>query len=353
MKRVVDLSVARLELRTTFQIAHGASDFRDVLRVSLAQSGEIVGRGEAAPVRYLGDSLDEAREYVEHHAGAAARIMGGSSVSPADIDAALPRRGSRAGRAALEMALLDAVSSAAGVSMRQFLNVPEAEIARYVTSVTLPIAEPARLVELCAARREARILKVKLGGAADLAALGVIVDARPDATLRIDANAGWTEPRAREVIVGMRQLLGDRPERVEFIEQPFAGIDATPIERLRREWPGARFFADEPIRDVEDVHRAARIFDGVNVKVQKAGGLVAAMECMRAARDEGLAILLGCMIESSLGVTAAAALAGMAHALDLDGPLLIANDDYEGLSFHEDGRFVLPDRPGIGARLLG
>ncbi|MBL9130883.1 MAG: hypothetical protein JNG86_06780 [Verrucomicrobiaceae bacterium] len=192
-------------------------------------------------------------------------------------------------------------------------------------------------------------MKLKLGSGdlgLDIATVSVARMAAPDADLILDVNGGWDPVQAPAMI---EKLAGYEPA---LIEQPIHhrhGIDDW--ANLRVELPSSSppIFVDESAQNAEDVAALAPFVDGVNVKLLKCGSFDGALAMIAAARAEGLGVLLGCMIESSLGTTAAAHLAPWADWIDLDGHLHVANDDFDGLRFSESGELVMPMRPGIGA----
>ncbi len=320
-----------LHLRTTFRIAHGASDTRQTV---LLQLGD--GWGEAAPVSYHGESVDQVLAFIERHRPALAQ-----AAEPAAIRAILGQLdgGSRAGRAAVDLALHDALGKRLGVSLRTLLGLEGLPIPP--TSFTLAIAEPELLRAQAAAAAHYPILKIKLGGPADLASLAIIRAAAPNSRLRVDANAGWTLAQAEQMIPALIE------HSVELIEQPLAVDDHAGYAALHARGYPVPIFADEPIRSAADVARWAPNVNGVNIKLMKTGGIVGALEAIATARAHGLQVMLGCMIETSLGVAAAAALAGLADYVDLDGPLLISNDPTSGLRY-EGAQIVPPAGPGLG-----
>jgi L-alanine-DL-glutamate epimerase-like enolase superfamily enzyme len=183
------------------------------------------------------------------------------------------------------------------------------------------------------------VLKVKLGSDDDREMLTAVRDTT-DRPLRVDANEGWTIAGALERLEWLARL------GVEFVEQPLPADRLEQTRALRRRSP-LPFFADESVHTAADVPRLVGAFDGINVKLMKCGGLGEALRLIAVARAHGLRVMLGCMIETSLGVTAAAQLAPLADAADLDGNLLIANDPFEGVKVAR-GRLVLPDAPGLG-----
>jgi L-alanine-DL-glutamate epimerase-like enolase superfamily enzyme len=211
------------------------------------------------------------------------------------------------------------------------------------TSFTIAIAEPAEMARLAVEAARYPILKLKLGSDDDSARLAAVRAARPDARLRVDANAGWS---AEEAVARLRHL--ERYE-LEMVEQPTAKHDIAGMGYVQAH-TDLPIVADESVQSLADLEAlAAAGVRGINLKLMKVGGLAPGVAMLRRARELGLKVMLGCMIETSLGTTAMAHLAGLADWLDLDAPLLIADDPFEGLTYGDDARVHLPDRPGIGA----
>jgi len=190
------------------------------------------------------------------------------------------------------------------------------------------------------------IIKVKLGPDDTEGALAAIRSAT-NARLRVDANAGWTAQQALDLIPRLEQY------DLEFIEQPLPIGDAEAYRWLHQELrqKGVRLgiFADESVKTSPDVAQYAGAIDGVVVKLMKTGGLREALRAIHTARAHGMQVMLSCMVESSVGVTAAAHLAPLCDFLDLDGPLLVANDPFVGLTY-EGANLTLPDGPGLGVQ---
>ena len=325
-----------LQLRNTFRIAHGASDTRQTV---LLQIGD--GWGEGAPVSYHGESVDQVLAFIARHRPILEQID-----DPAAIRATLAQLhpGSRAGRAAVDLALHDALGKRLGVGLRALLGLAELPIPP--TSFTLAIAAPDVLREQALAAAHYPILKVKLGGPADLDSVAVIRAAAPDSRLLVDANAGWSLRQAERMIPALIE------HKVELIEQPLAVDDHAGYAALHARGYAVPIFADEPIKSAADVARWAPLVDGVNIKLMKTGGIVGALEAIATARAHGLRVMVGCMIETGLGVAAAAAIAGLADYADLDGPLLISNDPTSGLRY-EGARIMPPTGPGLGITFEG
>ena len=162
-----------------------------------------------------------------------------------------------------------------------------------------------------------------------------------DLPLRVDANEGWTLAEARELLPALVGL------NVELIEQPFPAGERDAFRELRAVASGIPLVVDEGCHTLRDVADVAGYADGVNLKLAKTGGIREAVRMIHAARALGLVVMLGCMIESSLGISAAGQFASLCDFVDLDGHLLISDDPCEGLAL-EDGRIVLSQRPGLG-----
>jgi L-Ala-D/L-Glu epimerase len=166
-------------------------------------------------------------------------------------------------------------------------------------------------------------------------------EAAPAARLRIDGNEGWTLEEARDALPLLVEL------GVELVEQPFAVADVDAYRALRELEPRPAVVIDEGCRDLGDVAGIAAYADGINVKLAKAGGVREALRMVHAARALGLRVMLGCMVESQLGIAAAAQIASLVDDVDLDGHLLLAEQPWVGLGLDE-GRVVCSEAPGLG-----
>ena len=246
-------------------------------------------------------------------------------------------------RAAVDLALHDRLARRRGVPLYRLLDLPAPTA--LPTSFTIAIAEPDEMARLAVEAARYPILKLKLGSDDDAARLAAVRAARPDARLRVDANAGWS---AEEAVARLRQI--ERYE-LEMVEQPTAKHDIAGMGYVQAhtELP---IVADESVQSLADLEAlAAAGVRGINLKLMKVGGLAPGVAMLRRARELGLKVMLGCMIETSLGTTAMAHLAGLADWLDLDAPLLIADDPFDGLTYGEAAQVHVPERPGIGAVL--
>jgi L-alanine-DL-glutamate epimerase-like enolase superfamily enzyme len=318
-----------LELRTTFRIAHGADDRRFNVLARLDD-----GLGEAAAVTYHGETQSGIMDYLARVADIVDKFD-----DPFLIEEILNRLplGSQASRAAIDIALHDLWGKRVGQPLYRIFGLDPMRLP--LTSFTIAMDEP----EIMAQRAKESglpIIKIKVGGPNDEAMVAAIRNAT-DAKLRVDANAGWTREQAAAMIPRLVQY------DLEFIEQPLPVGDVEGLRWLRGQKFGVPIFADEPVKTAHDVAAHAGAVDGVVIKVMKTGGLREALRAIHTARALDMQVMLSCMVESSIGVTAAAHLAPLADYADLDGPLLIRNDRFEGVRY-DGARMILPDKPGLG-----
>ncbi len=316
-----------LNLRTPFRIAHGVSQQRFNVFVHLDE-----GLGEGAVVPYYGDTQQGLVDYVL----AAADHVGDDPFLIEDILDRLPP-GPQAAKAAVDIALHDLVGKRLGQPLYRLFGVNPDRLP--LTSFTIAMDEPA-LMALRARESGLPIFKIKLGSDQDEAMVAAIRGVT-SARLRVDANAGWTREQAAQLIPRLKQY------DIEFVEQPLAAEDVEGVGWLKQQHFGVPIFADESIKTSRDIARHAGAIDGVVIKLMKTGGLREALRAIHVARAHDLQIMLSCMVETSVGVTAAAHLAPLCDYADLDGPLLIANDPYRGVQF-DGARLTLPHAPGLG-----
>lgn len=323
-----------LDLKTPFRIAHGTSLQRYNVLVRL-EEGPDEGVGEAPAVVYYGETQDVILDYL-------ARVpeLGDD---PFDLDAVLSRLplGSRAARAAIDVALHDLWGKRLKQPLYRLFGLNPEALPR--TSFTIAMDEPSEM-----ARRAKEsgypILKIKLGGDQDEAIVSAIRRAT-DATLRVDANAGWSREEAARLIPRLAE------QDLELVEQPLAAEDLEGLrwlrQRMKSEGVKVPILADESVHTSQDVARLAGAVDGVVIKLMKTLGIREALRAIHTARALDMQVMLSCMVETSVGVTAAAHLAPLCDYVDLDGPLLIANDPYRGLRY-QGARLLLPPGPGLG-----
>jgi L-alanine-DL-glutamate epimerase-like enolase superfamily enzyme len=228
-------------------------------------------------------------------------------------------------KAAVNVALLDGAARKAGKPIYDLLGLGFTE-KKHVTSFSIGIDTPDVIYQKTLAAEPYPVLKLKVGAAGDRENMAALRRAAPVKTVRVDANEGWTTKE--EALRNIEWLAKD--PHIEFIEQPMPAT--TPPQDLA--WLKSRsplpLFGDESYHHASDVSLCAECYHGVNVKLLKTGGVSAAYEALQAARKAGLKTMIGCMIETSILITAAAHLAELTNHLDIDGNILINNDPYAG-----------------------
>jgi L-alanine-DL-glutamate epimerase-like enolase superfamily enzyme len=323
-----------LTLAEAFGIARGSRTSQTVVQVELEHDG-VVGMGEAAAVYYRGESVDAVAEFLSV---TAPPLVGDDPFALEAIEERLEDvDGVSGGKAALDAALHDWIGKKLGVPLWRLLGLsPEAP----PTSFTIGIDTIEGTRDRVRRAREFRVLKVKVGGAEDLERLEAVRE-ESDLPLRVDANEGWTLDSARELMPELIRL------GVEFVEQPFPAEDIDSFTALGELHPRLPVVVDEGCQSLGDVAPAAAYADGIVVKLAKSGGVREAVRMIHAARALGLRVMLGCMVESQLGLAPAVAIASLADWVDLDGHLLLAEQPFTGLRF-EDGRVLPSGEPGLG-----
>jgi L-Ala-D/L-Glu epimerase len=333
----MELRVAtkELALAEAFGIARGSRTSQTVVQVELEHEG-ILGRGEASAVYYRGESVDAVVEFLSTTAPS---LVGDDPFALEDIEERLEDvDGLSGGKSALDAALHDWVGKRLDVPLWRLLGLaPRAPH----TSFTIGIDTVEGTRDRVRRASEFRALKIKVGGAEDLERLEAVREEAPGAAIRVDANEGWTLDSARGLMPELIRL------GVEFVEQPFPAADFDSFNALKEVHPRLPVIIDEGCQNLADVAPAAAYADGINVKLAKSGGVREALRMIHAARALNLHVMLGCMVQSQLGVAPAAAIASLADWVDLDGHLLLAEQPYAGLRF-EDGRVLPSAEPGLG-----
>jgi L-alanine-DL-glutamate epimerase-like enolase superfamily enzyme len=330
----VEARIVRLELAETFVISRESTDFAEVVHVALSHEGT-TGYGEAAPVERYDESAKTAKRFVEEHA----ELLGEDPFALEDIGerlAAVP--GEQAAKAALDGALHDLQGKLLGLPSARLLGVPRSGPP---TSWTIWLGDPddmARRAEVAATSY--RRLKLKLGGGDGLDVARVqAVRGVTDLPLQVDVNEAWSFDEALEALPQL-EALG-----VGYCEQPLrAGDDGG---RTLRERSPVPIFVDEDCHTLADVARCAEIANGINIKLAKSGGIREATRMAHAARALRLGVMVGCMLESGLGIAAACCVAPLCDYVDLDGNLLLREDPCPGVEL-VDGVQVPATKPGLG-----
>ena len=325
---------AELVLAEEFAISRGARSTQEVVRLELEHEGT-VGRGEAVPVYYRGETVESSVDFLAEEAPA---LVGDDPFALEEIGRRVEDVEGEAGaKAALDAALHDWIGKRLDLPVWRLLGLSRAAPP---TSYTIGIHSVAGTADRARRARPFRALKVKVGGAEDVARLRA-VRAESEAPLRVDANEGWTLESARELVPELVELA------VELVEQPFPAEDVESFRALREIEPRPPLVVDEGCHDLADVAPVSGYADAINVKLAKSGGLREAVRMVHAARALGLRVMLGCMVESQLGVAPAAAIASLVDWADLDGHLLLAEQPYTGLEL-QDGRVLPGAGPGLG-----
>jgi L-alanine-DL-glutamate epimerase-like enolase superfamily enzyme len=330
--------VITVHTRHPFVIARGGSSEYRVIRVTVTDDDGANGWGEAAPNRFYGESV----ESVEAALARFAPLL--ESADPwaledaeAAMDAAAGRNGSA--KSAVSAALHDLCAKRLGVPLYRLwgLNPSKAPRSSFTIAIAADAAELEQRLEEAA---DYPILKIKLGTDRDADVVRTVRRVAPDKTLRVDANAAWTAKHALRMI----DVLVDHG--VELVEQPVPAHDVDGL-RYVRERSTLPVIADESCVTAVDVPRLVGAVDGINIKLSKCGGLREALRMIATARAHGLLVMAGCMVETSLGITAAAHLAPLLDFADLDGAALLRDDPYLGATI-DRGIIRIPDGPGLG-----
>lgn len=325
--------------RHTFKIAREemTGDRFDNVIVRLEHEG-VTGWGEAAPFFIYGENqrtviaaLETFRPLIERwdDPWKAESLM-------ARLDGAL--EWNYAAKSAIDCALCDIQGKIAGLPLHRLLGLDPGHVP--VSSFTIGIDKPEVV------RRKVReavgcpILKIKVGGPQDIQILKIVREEAPGVAIRVDANCGWEPHQALRMICELVDY------GVEFVEQPLPAANAQGQRWLHARSP-LPLMADESCERLHHVAACAGSFSAINIKLTKCGGLRHALKMIAAARSLDLSVMLGCMLESSVQITAAAQISPLVDYADLDGAALLANDPFSGMVF-DNGRMTLPVGPGLG-----
>lgn len=315
-------------------IARDATDHADVLHVSLTHEG-VTGVGEAAPIERYGESVESARVFVEEHAA----LIGDDPFALEDIGerlAAAPHE--QAAKAAIDGALHDLQGKLLGVPVFRLLGLPRSGPP---TSWTVWLGDPddmARRAERAAATY--RRLKLKLGGGDGLDVERVrAVRRATDLPLMVDVNEWWSLDEALESLPQLAEL------GVEYCEQPLRAGDEG--GRLLKERSPIPIYVDEDCHTLADLLACSEVAHGINIKLAKSGGIREGIRMAHAARALRMGVMVGCMLESGLGIAAGCCVTPLCDHVDLDGNLLLRSDPYPGVTL-VDGVQVPALAPGLG-----
>jgi len=299
----IDVHSESWPLKDAFTISRGSKTTAHVVVVTV-RDGAYEGRGEAVPYARYGETVDGVLADVNRIAAAIAGHR--DLVHVLKPGAALN---------ALDCAFWDLEAKRSGKSVATLAGLPEP--VTKLTAFTISLDTPDAMATKAAAVRDLPLLKLKLGGAGDTERMRAVRDARPDARLLVDANESWTPDLLAELIAAAAAC------EVEVIEQP---LPASADDALRSVEHLVPICADESVHTAADLDHLESLYDAVNVKLDKAGGLTGALALSREARRRGLKVMIGSMVATSLAVAPAMLLAAEADWIDLDGPLLLARD---------------------------
>jgi L-Ala-D/L-Glu epimerase len=336
MKLFHDISV----VHTThpFAIARGSTSEHRLLRVRVVDGDGIEGWGEAAPNRFYGETHETA-------VAALARLTpvveacDGWAIEDLEMELNRAIRYNGSVKSAVSAAMHDLAGKRLGVPVYRLLglNPDKAPLSSFTIAIASSEAELRTRVQQASSYP---VLKVKLGTDHDAQIIRTVRAAAPDKILRVDANAAWDAKRALRMIDVLVECA------VEYVEQPVAAHDIDGL-RFVRERSALPVIADESCIVATDIPRLAGAVDGINLKLSKCGGLREAVKMIATARAHGMLVMAGCMIETSLGISAIAHLSPLLDYADLDGAALLSDDPYIGATI-ENGVIAIPSSPGLG-----
>lgn len=325
MKRQVQVAHESWPIAGSFTISRGSKTAADVVTVAITENG-VTGHGECVPYPRYEETVPQVVAALEAARGA---IEGG--LGRAGIAAHVAPK---AARNALDCALWDLEAKLAGKPAWRLAGLSEPQ--PVITAYTLSLDTPEAMAKAAAAAADRPLLKLKLGRAGDEERLDAIRKAAPKARLIVDANEGWNEA------VLPRMLEACAKAGIELVEQPLPASDDEALRGIDRK---VVICADESAHDASGIKKLIGKYDALNIKLDKTGGLTGALELARAARDNDLKIMVGCMLATSLAMAPAMLLAQFASFVDLDGPLLLKSDRVPGINFA--GSLMSPPPPAL------
>ncbi len=335
----VDIGLKRLMLRHTWTTTMSSSAYRDTVQVAYHNDG-ITGHGEGAPIIRYQEFPTPAMKALQAMSG---DIIAGDPWKYQKYLAGIRRElgeGQHAAMAAVDIAIFDWLGKKLDLPLYKFLGLDAADAP--ITDFSIGIDTPEITREKTREAADFPVLKVKVGLKTDEATIEAVrsVTQKP---IRVDANEGWTDKEE-----AIRKINWLESQGVEYVEQPMPAhmIEETRYVRGKVHLP---IIADEACTDITMIPRLVEAYDGINVKLDKAGGILEACRWIEVARAVKLKVMLGCMVSSSCSVTAAAHLSPLVDYADLDGNLLLNNDPWAGVRV-DQGKLLLPNGPGLGLK---
>lgn len=326
MVRILTAIGESFALATPFRISRGVKTSADVVTVSIRQDG-MVGRGEAVPYPRYGESVASSIAEIENIAEAVERGAGRD-----ELLALLP---AGAARNAVDCALWDLEAQLAGQSVAALTDVPQ-PLSPIATALTVGLDTPDKMAVAASALAHVPLIKIKVNNDDPAAQIRAVRAAAPTPRIIVDPNESWTMAE----VDGLQGLMSEL--RIDLLEQPLPAHEDGGLHGYR---PAIPIAADESIHVAEDLDRLPDGYGVVNIKLDKSGGLTAALELARAAEGRGLDIMTGCMICSSLSIAPAWPLAVRSRFVDLDGPLWLSSDREGGVT--GAGGFLRPPATGF------
>ena len=320
MVRRVEARIESWPLRTAFRIARGSKTTAEVVYVKLTE-GTKSGYGECVPYARYGESPEQVIRDIEAVSGEIE-----SGISRVRLQQIMP---AGAARNSIDCALWDLEARQNNTTLARLAGVPPFEAVR--TAQTISIDSP-RKMGLAAAAIDGGSIKIKIGTTDIVEAVKAVRSAAPDARIILDANEAWSMSQLAEIMPAL--VAAD----ISLIEQPLRQEQDDCLREYRSPIP---ICADESCHTTADIDRLAPLYDAINIKLDKAGGLTEALRLRSAAEDRGLIVMLGCMVSTSLSIAPAFALAHDLDFIDIDGPLWLHKDRPGGCSL-EDGKMLPP-----------
>ena len=324
--RRLEVAIERFPIAGRFIIARGARTEAVVVTATITD-GTATGRGECVPYARYGETVEGVAAAIEAQRGAIE-----SGLDRAGLQEAMP---AGAARNAIDCALWDLDAKRTGVPAHVSAGLDR--LGPVTTAFTISLDAPEAMADAAAKAASRPILKIKLGAPdGDRARIRAVREAAPDSTLIADANEGWTAANLEENLAACGEA------GFALIEQPVPADRDEILRGIRRPVP---LCADESVHDRNGLDRLVGLYDAVNIKLDKTGGLTEALAMAEAAAARGFSLMIGCMLGTSLAMAPALLLAPRCRFVDLDGPLLLARDREGGLVY--EGSLVRPPSPSL------
>ena len=330
--------VVTVRTKHPFVIARGGSSDHRTVFVRVTDDDGAEGWGEAAPSKFYGETVETVRVTLDRLATV---LEEADTWSLEAVESEMNRtiRFNAAAKSAVSAALHDLAGKRLGIPVSRMLGLDGMAMPRSSFTIGIPetMGDLKQRVEEAA---EYPIIKVKLGSDRDVEIIRTVRLAAPDKILRVDANAAWTAKHALRMVEILLEY------EIEFLEQPLPAHDLEGLRYVRDRSP-LPIIADESCLVATDIPKLAGVVDGINIKLAKCGGIREALRMIATARAHGMLVMAGCMIETSLGISAAAHFAPLLDYADLDGAALLADDPFRGATIR-NGQIAVSTGSGLG-----